>query len=322
MFPGWLQQCIVRLRSSTQKPIAFGRSSKKSFVAANPLRPKHKRFSSEATLSLARLSGASSARRFWQATKKGYPILQLMPHEPARMRTSYSSDFLYTLTTDELRMDGFRRAMATHRAKRVLEIGCGPWAPLVKLSLEASAEHVTAVEASPAHAQMARKQVAHYGDRVQILSGRSMSLPTELLAEQEPELLVAELLGYTASKEGAPAILADVQHRLGPLPTVPKRASSYLAPAQPLQLSRGDRFRNWFLHGSWLRQTLEVGLYDSRNFPEDLHLAEGQLWEDYDFECLEKQKPQASRTATAAEAPDLPGAGGLRGWWHFAVDAN
>ena len=33
------------------------------------------------------------------------------------------------------------------------------------------------------------------------------------------------------------------------------------------------------------RQTLEVGLYDSRNFPEDLHLAEGQLWEDYDFEC-------------------------------------
>ncbi|CAK8991111.1 unnamed protein product [Durusdinium trenchii] len=195
-----------------------------------------------------------------------------MPHEPARMRTSYSSDFLYTLTTDELRMDGFRRAMATHRAKRVLEIGCGPWAPLVKLSLEASAEHVTAVEASPAHAQMARKQVAHYGDRVQILSGRSMSLPTELLAEQEPELLVAELLGYTASKEGAPAILADVQHRLGPLPTVPKRASSYLAPAQ----------------------TLEVGLYDSRNFPEDLHLAEGQLWEDYDFECLEKQKPQAN----------------------------
>lgn len=215
-----------------------------------------------------------------------------MPHEPARMRTSYSSDFLYTLTTDELRMDGFRRAMATHRAKRVLEIGCGPWAPLVKLSLEASAEHVTAVEASPAHAQMARKQVAHYGDRVQILSGRSMSLPTELLAEQEPELLVAELLGYTASKEGAPAILADVQHRLGPLPTVPKRASSYLAPVQPLQLSRGDRFRNWFLHGSWLRQTLEVGLYDSRNFPEDLHLAEGQLWEDYDFECLEKLQEQ------------------------------
>ena len=34
------------------------------------------------------------------------------------------------MTTDELRMAKFRQALAAQRARRVVEIGCGPWAPL------------------------------------------------------------------------------------------------------------------------------------------------------------------------------------------------
>lgn len=33
------------------------------------------------------------------------------------------------------------------------------------------------------------------------------------------------------------------------------------------------------------RQDLEIGVYDSRNFPKDLELASPQLWEDYHFAC-------------------------------------
>eukprot|EP00438_Fugacium_kawagutii_P018777 Skav201306 [mRNA] locus=scaffold1490:26501:27892:- [translate_table: standard] len=115
---------------------------------------------------LARLSGRSSARRFWRAIRKGYPILQPVPPESAHERTSYSTDFLYILTTDQLRMAGFRRAISQHGdVQHALEIGCGPWAPLVDLSLEI-ADKVTAVEASSAHAQMAQQQMAHHGERV------------------------------------------------------------------------------------------------------------------------------------------------------------
>ncbi len=39
--------------------------------------------------------------------------------------------FRYILTTDQLRMAGFRRAISQQKAQHVLEIGCGPWAPLV-----------------------------------------------------------------------------------------------------------------------------------------------------------------------------------------------
>ena len=43
------------------------------------------------------------------------------------------------------------------------------------------------------------------------------------------------------------------------------------------------------------RQELEIGLYDSRNFPKSLELAPEQLWEDYHFACsLAHQASQCS----------------------------
>jgi hypothetical protein len=48
--------------------------------------------------------------------------------------------------------------------------------------------------------------------------------------------------------------------------------------AQVVQVSLEDL-------GRFGRQELEIGLYDSRNFPKSLELAPEQLWEDYHFSC-------------------------------------
>jgi len=68
--------------------------------------------------------------------------------------------------------------------------------------------------------------------------------------------------------------------------------------AQVVQVSLEDLGRSWKiledLGRSWKiledlgrfgRQELEIGLYDSRNFPKSLELAPEQLWEDYHFSC-------------------------------------
>eukprot|EP00439_Symbiodinium_sp_Y106_P008066 s3662_g1.t1 len=63
----------------------------------------------------------ASARRFWKVARKGFPILQRVPEQTPAERSSYSSDFLYTLTTDRPRMEAFRHAIAQFRAERVLD---------------------------------------------------------------------------------------------------------------------------------------------------------------------------------------------------------
>eukprot|EP00928_Gymnodinium_smaydae_P031569 TRINITY_DN2312_c3_g1_i1.p1 TRINITY_DN2312_c3_g1~~TRINITY_DN2312_c3_g1_i1.p1 ORF type:complete len:384 (-),score=83.09 TRINITY_DN2312_c3_g1_i1:7-1056(-) len=240
----------------------------------------------------AALSGRASARRFWRAARAGYPvILGPLPQEPLGLRTSYSADFLYTLTTDRVRMEAFRRAIARCRARRVLEIGCGPWAPLTEMAFrDGGAECVVAVEATHAHAEAARRRLSARGfeERATVLAGRACDLETELLRpdSERPDLIVAELLGYTASEEGAPAALADLQRRLGPgIPVVPTAARSFIAPVAPLALSWLDLLRNWLLHHSWPspRRLLPGRLYDCRGLPAALQLAEGQVFEDYDF---------------------------------------
>ena len=50
------------------------------------------------------------------------------------------------------------------------------------------------------------------------------------------------------------------------------------------------------------RQELEIGLYDSRNFPKDLELAPEQLWEDYHFACsLARRKMSQSKCINSVE---------------------
>lgn len=44
-------------------------------------------------------------------------------------------------------------------------------------------------------------------------------------------------------------------------------------------------FDSYASYAPFSRQELEIGLYDSRNFPKDLELAPAQLWEDYHFAC-------------------------------------
>ncbi|CAE7439816.1 PRMT10 [Symbiodinium natans] len=242
---------------------------------------------------MAEARGLASAKRFWKAVSKGYPIIQRIPEQTSQERTAYSSDFLYTLTTDRLRMDAFRRAVARFRAHRVLEIGCGPWTPLVDLCLQSGASKVVAVEACATHAELARRRLKD-AEAVQVINGRAADLPSEVLLAGlggPPQLIVSELLGYTASEEGAPAILLDLQRRLGPTQVVPRAASSWMLPVRPLELSSWHCLKNWLLHGGWPSR-LQPGLYDCRNFPESLELAAPQKWEEFDFTCAETLEAQ------------------------------
>lgn len=128
----------------------------------------------------------------------------------------------------------------------------------------------------------------------EVLHGRAADLPTEdLLASLggSPELLVSELLGYTASEEGAPAILLDLQRRLGPVKVIPQLVQSWMLPVRPLELSSWHCLKNWLLHGGWPSR-LETGLYDCRNFPRSLELAPPQMWEEFDFSCADKLESQ------------------------------
>ncbi|CAJ1337960.1 unnamed protein product, partial [Effrenium voratum] len=102
----------------------------------------------------------------------------------------------YILTTDRVRMAGFEKAIAQHSVCRALEIGCGPWAPLAELCLRQGAE-VLAAEGCPKHAAWARRQLR---GRAEVLAARAEQLDTEELRSFGPQLLVAELLGYTATR--------------------------------------------------------------------------------------------------------------------------
>lgn len=272
------------------------------------------------------LSGRASARRFWRVVKAGFPVILPMPPEPAHLRTNYSADFLYILTTDEVRMTAFRQAISRRSFRSVLEVGCGPWAPLMHMAISSGVEQLVAIEASPVHAAAARRQMAAEirRGRVVVLDGRvghvegTVSFPEGF----KPDLIVAELLGYTASEEGAPAVFADLQRRFGPVPTIPRAACSLMAPVKPLVLSLRDRCRNWLVHGTWLSPGRFVPgrWYDCRNIPRSWELAEPQIWEEFDFEspdqdaCLQQQRELSFRVPAGAEV------GGLLLWMRAEVD--
>eukprot|EP00933_Yihiella_yeosuensis_P051803 TRINITY_DN49774_c0_g1_i1.p1 TRINITY_DN49774_c0_g1~~TRINITY_DN49774_c0_g1_i1.p1 ORF type:complete len:383 (-),score=89.01 TRINITY_DN49774_c0_g1_i1:22-1086(-) len=272
----------------------------------------------------------ANARRFWRVAKKGFPIVQPVPYEPAALRNAYSSDFLFTLTTDEVRMKAFRKAIESFSAKRVLEVGCGPWTPLIEMALESGASKVVAVEASPSHAASASSRLAKpiSEDKVKVVQGMLSELGDEALrpdASFEPDLLVAELLGYTASEEGAPAVFADLQRRFGPLPAIPARAQSFAVPVGPLSLSWADVWRNWWVHGGRpSKRKLAPGqLYDCRNFPKGLHLDSPQIWEEFNFSNLQELEAQLQQKRTLTfKVPSGTEVSGLLVWMRTEISQD
>lgn len=277
----------------------------------------------------AQATGKRSAKQFWRVVRAGFPVVQAVPKETAAVRTSYSSDFLYTLTTDEVRMRAFREAIQKRRAERVLEVGCGPWAPLADMALSSGAREVVAVEATPQHAQAARRYLEERRGTasVTVLAGRASDV--ELPEGFWPDLVIGELLGYTASEEGAPAIFAEVHERLGAarrgeewhLPSVlPQAARSLLMPVRPLKLSCWHALRNWHAHG-WWPKLLPGHLYDCRNFPQHLELPVApQVWEEFNFSDpgLAQQLQQTRQLEFAL--PSGTEVGGLLLWMQTDVD--
>eukprot|EP00929_Paragymnodinium_shiwhaense_P083589 TRINITY_DN44609_c0_g1_i1.p1 TRINITY_DN44609_c0_g1~~TRINITY_DN44609_c0_g1_i1.p1 ORF type:complete len:343 (-),score=45.61 TRINITY_DN44609_c0_g1_i1:635-1663(-) len=270
-------------------------------------------------------SGRANAKHFWKVSRAGFPIIQVVPKESVASRTSYSTDFLYTLTTDVVRMDAFREAIRRCAAKRVLEIGCGPWAPLTEMAVAAGAKEVVAIEASAEHAAAAQSRLKRaQGCSVTVMAGRAseVTLPNGFM----PDLVVAELLGYTASEEGAPAIFFELQRRLissgqssMSMHIVPRSARSFMVPVRPLRLSLWHRFRNWWLHGQWPR--LQPGtLYDCRNFPRKLELGEAQIWEEYDFGSVDLEHQLQQARELQFRLPEGTPVGGILLWMQADID--
>jgi len=225
------------------------------------------------------------------------------------------------------------------------------------------------VEATPQHAEAARRKLLEVVEQqrrrrgegggaaaeVLVLAGRAseVMLPPGFC----PDLVIGELLGYTASEEGAPAIFAQLHRRLGRAraaaqpatteggraaagaadqqqqqdevdegsgslpPVLPRAARSLLLPVRPLHLALGERWRNWRAHGWWPR--LEPGrLYDCRNFPAHLEFdVSPQVWEEFHFgrADLEDQLVQG-RTLELQGLPAGEELGGLLLWMQTDVD--
>eukprot|EP00927_Polykrikos_kofoidii_P066966 TRINITY_DN62519_c0_g1_i1.p1 TRINITY_DN62519_c0_g1~~TRINITY_DN62519_c0_g1_i1.p1 ORF type:complete len:346 (-),score=44.83 TRINITY_DN62519_c0_g1_i1:37-1074(-) len=274
---------------------------------------------------IVRHQAKAEARLFWRVSRRGFPVVLQVPSNSWGSRSSFSPGFLYTLVSDDTRMRAFREAITRRRAERVLEIGCGPWTPLVQMALESGSSEVVAVEASAQHAEVARQNLAN-DPRVRVVAGRSedIALPEGFV----PELVIAELLGNTASDEGGPAILAQAMSRLGHLASeagkprpcvVPKRARSLLSLTRSLSLSRWQRFRNWMAHGGW--PNLQEGqLYDCRNIPATIQMGEPQVWEDFDFESPDLTDSLVQNRELRFQIEPSSEVGGLLLWMQADID--
>eukprot|EP00667_Euglena_gracilis_P016303 EG_transcript_17042 len=201
-------------------------------------------------------SSASNAQTVFEA------VLDLSLHE--RMRS------------DRVRCAAFDAAIRQRVPGRaVLDIGTGPFALLALKCAEAGARVVYAVEVVPAWAQRARAAVAAAGrsDTVFVYEGYS----TELALPERVDVVVHEILGNIASEEGVALSLRDAQQRFLTQPpppafSIPHRARTWVAPtAFPIVYEEGRELPPQ-------RRT-----YRLDEFPEDLLLADAQVWEDLQF---------------------------------------
>lgn len=119
--------------------------------------------------------------------------------------------------------------------KVVLDLGTGALALLALRCARAGAAHVYAVEAETDHAQLAARAVLEAGlqHRITVLQGLSQ----EVLLPRRVDLVVHELIGELASREGVAATLRDAAarhveasaRRLGGW-SLPRRATTWVTP--------------------------------------------------------------------------------------------
>lgn len=147
-----------------------------------------------------------------------------------------------SMTYDEKRNRVYRMAIesAINDGNTVfLEIGPGHDACLTKMVLEADEKStVTAIEAdalAASGATAALKTFGPAGDRWDVIEGRSSdktSAVNDALSSKPFRVILQEILGYVASREGIVRIFADLQQRLPSPPNrcLPGAAATFYTP--------------------------------------------------------------------------------------------
>jgi len=158
--------------------------------------------------------------------------------------TSVYLDEGYTSMTRDVRRNRvYRLAIAAAASEGLLgflEVGPGGDACLTKMVLEEAGAWVVGVEGNKWAAESARTQLRGLhgaeGPRWRIVTGHSSSRTPamdEALHGRDFDVLLQEVLGYIASREGVVATLADLQGRMSPLPKrlLPGAVATFFTPA-------------------------------------------------------------------------------------------
>lgn len=206
----------------------------------------------------------------------------------------FTNDDYIHMRDDASRTSAFYKAIdKLVPGKLVLDLGTGALALLALRCAEAGASHVYAIEYSPMVAASAKRAIedAGFADQITVLEGRSQ----DLVIPRKVEVVVHEILGELASREGVVGALRDAAERfVDPFArevggwSIPKAASTWIAPATlpPASYLQSYQKRS--------RTILIPGSSDARflRFPElpvfDCTLAEAQIFEDLRFGLVEQ----------------------------------
>eukprot|EP00434_Breviolum_minutum_P021780 symbB.v1.2.019225.t1/scaffold1565.1/size111341/12 len=146
----------------------------------------------------------------------------------------FSTEDYETMREDLARTQAYYKAIDALAPKStVLDLGTGALALLARRAAAAGARHVYAVEASKFAAEAAQAELQN-NKVVSLIRGQSQDIELP-----EPvDLIVHEILGEIASREGVVASLRDAERFLsatakqGKRWSVPSRARTFLAPAE------------------------------------------------------------------------------------------
>jgi protein arginine N-methyltransferase 1 len=152
----------------------------------------------------------------------------------------WEDDFHQLMLNDHIRMDAYRRAIATavRPGMAVADVGTGTGI-LAQWALEAGARVVHGIDVNETVLQRARERMARAGfsDRFNAIH----ALSTETTLPEKVDVVISEILGNLADNEGMTSILDDARARfLAPDGRMlPAQVTSFLVPVSALQAHHG-----------------------------------------------------------------------------------
>ena len=176
----------------------------------------------------------------------------------------YDGEGYASMTHDRPRNGVYREAIRRAAAAfgggaSFLEIGCGADACLTRMVLDVDARTsvfaVEANEASAAAARIALRSAGVLAERFEVLAALSTAVPTRTLRalreDRGVHVVLQEILGFIASREGIVPVFLDLQARLGRgfYAAVPSHVATFFTPTL---VALGDVRHNLVHSGSML----------------------------------------------------------------------